>query len=574
MSILTHSKISQTKKYFHYSVEKGVFKVKFRAILNDSYDLEEISQRKHTGITQRKSLIYFGTIWLILNILAIIYVKCSKFIYFWDNSTYWDISRKIASGALSDGGLLRNVYNSFAEQDYNYLAALPSALTAKIFGPSRLVYVLGLVNMYLFPSFAIIYMLSKKISKAPKIASMLTLLLCPSVVFLAFNGFVDIGGLLMCLICFNLYFSDKAENDKLWHYAVIGGLLTLLMLWRRWYAFFSVSFITAMLAECVLFKKKWYKSALTIAVVAILLTVFFRGFLTQRLMQDYGKLYSDYKFSVMTDFKLITRYFGTIFVVTLAVSSIASAVKKKENRTLFMWIQMLVCLFMFISTQTHGQQHLLLYIPSLIMLTLISIKHITKEWAFIGISFLAIIHSVNVYIPRTQPNNIQEIKHIALIPNFSMLPVSTDYAEEIVALKQKLDTTVYDGDTLGVLASSFTLNEDILINAEPSFGIKSIRYNYIVSLPQVDSRDRDLTPLYTVNYVLVAVPAQTHLADGSQTVVTEAVNSFANYTDIATAYEEIYDCETQLGDITVKLFHRVRDEYTNDVLEFQSRLYH
>ena len=63
---------------------------------------------------------------------------------------------------------------------------------------------------------------------------------------------------------------------------------------------------------------------------------------------------------------------------------------------------------------------------------------------------------------------------------------------------------------------------DILINAEPSLGVKSIRDNYIVSLPQVDSRDRDLTPLYTVNYVPAASPAQTHLAEGSQTVVEEA----------------------------------------------------
>ena len=74
---------------------------------------------------------------------------------------------------------------------------------------------------------------------------------------------------------------------------------------------------------------------------------------------------------------------------------------------------------------------------------------------------------------------------MALIPNFSMLPVSRDDTDEILALKKKIDTTVYDGDTLGVLASSFTLNEDILINAEPSLGVKSIRDNYIVSLPQI-----------------------------------------------------------------------------------------
>lgn len=94
-----------------------------------------------------------------------------------------------------------------------------------------------------------------------------------------------------------------------------------------------------------------------------------------------------------------------------------------------------------------------------------------------------------------------------------------------------------------------------------------------VSLPQVDSRDRDLTPLYTVNYVLVASPAQTHLAEGSQTVVEEAVNSFMNYADIATAYEEVPECETVIDGITIKLFHRVRDEHQADIKTFEARLY-
>ena len=94
-----------------------------------------------------------------------------------------------------------------------------------------------------------------------------------------------------------------------------------------------------------------------------------------------------------------------------------------------------------------------------------------------------------------------------------------------------------------------------------------------MSLPQVDSRDRDLTPLYTVNYGLVASPAQTHLAEGSQTVVEEAVNSFMNYADIATAYEEVPECETVIDGITIKLFHRVRDEQQADIKTFEARLY-
>ena len=110
-------------------------------------------------------------------------------------------------------------------------------------------------------------------------------------------------------------------------------------------------------------------------------------------------------------------------------------------------------------------------------------------------------------------------------------------------------------------------------NVEPSLGLKQTRDDYIVSLPQVDSRDKDLSRLYSVNYILVAVPAQTHLAPGSQTVVTEAVRSFEVYADIAKAYEEVYDCATEIDGIKIKLFHRIRNEEKEDIAEFEGRLY-
>lgn len=547
--------------------------MKFRAILNDKYDLKDKAAEKAALKPWQRNVIYFLVIALIVNILAVIYITKSNFIYFWDDSTYWDISRKIAAGVFDEGGFWKNVYKSIGTQDYNYIAGLPSALLVRLFGESRLVYVLGLVNMYLIPSYIMIYLLAMKVSKAPKIATALTILLCPTMMFLAFNGFVDIGGLFICLLCFNLYYTKDGKKDGIWRYIVIGLLLVLVMLWRRWYAFFVVSFVTAMIADCVLFKRKWYNAAATVMVIGSVLVLCFRDFVIQRLMNDYGNLYAGYKFSMMTDFKLITRYFGLIYIGMLAVCSVIAAVKRKEKRTFFMWVQIVVCLFMFVSTQTHGQQHLLLYVPSLIILTLIIIKYITKEWMLIGISLLAVIHSVNVYIPRKQPSNIQEIKSLSAMPSFSMLTVRRDDTDEILALKRKLDETVYTGDSLGVLASSFTLNEDILKNVEPSLGVKTMRDNYIVSLPQVDSRDVDLSALYNVNYVLAAFPAQTHLAPGSQTVIEEAVRSFGEYTDIATAYEEVEGSETVIGDITVKLFHRVRDERAIDIAAFKSRLY-
>lgn len=545
--------------------------MKIKDLLDDHFVFED--EKKFRLKDWHRTAIFFLVIAAVLNLLAVIYVTGGKAIFFWDDATYWDISRRILSGGMNEGGFWHNIYNSVAAEDYNYIAALPSAAVMSVFGESRLAYVLGLVNMYLLPVCVMIYLLAKKISKAPKISAVITLLLLPCTLFLTYIGFVDMGALLMCLVCYNLYYPKKDGKDSFWHYPVIGALLVFMILWRRYFAFFAVSFITAMIVDCVLYKRKWYCAAATVLTAAAIMLLFFRDFVLSRLMADYGNMYAGYKFSVMTDFKLITRYFGLIFTAVLAVCSAVMYVKKKETRVVFMWIQAIVCLTMFMATQTHGQQHLLLYIPSLVMLTLIAIRHITKEWMLVGISALALLHTVFVYTPRPQPTNIQEIKSLSLIPTFSMIPSKRTDTEEILALKQRLDEVVYEGDTLGVLSSSFKLNEDILKNVEPSLGVRQTRPDYIVSLPQVDSRDKDLTALYNVNYILAAFPSQTHLAEGSQTVVTEAVKSFEQYTDIATAYEEIYECAAEIDGITVKLFHRVRDEERKDIAEFEARLY-
>lgn len=505
-----------------------------------------------------------------VNLAAILYIKCGKNIYFWDDATYWDIARTLAKRDVNTD-FWKDIYNSVASQDYNYTAGVISSFYVRLFGESRLVYVLGLVNTYLIPSYIMVYLLAKKLSKAPLFATAVAVAACPVALFLTLNGFVDIGGLFICLLCYSLYYSKNGRH-KLLYAVFIGLLLVLLMVWRRWYAFFSVSFITAMLADCLLNDGKKAPVLVTAATAGLFLLFCFGEFLFEKLLQNYGDLYSGYKFALSVDFKLLTRYFGILLFAALLIGSVAAMVKKGEKRTLFMWIQMGVCFIMFVLTQTHGQQHLLLYTPSVIMLCIILTDYISSKYAFAAAAVFAALQTISPCLPRTQPQSISEIRHYAIIPDFSLLPKTRTDTEEILELKNTLDTVVEDGKTLGVLASSFVLNEDVLKNVQASLGKNAGRENYIVSLPQVDSRDRDMNAFYNVNYILAAFPAQTHLADGNQTVVTEAVKSFEAYADFATAYEEMPEYETVLDGMTVKLYKRTKMVPDSAMKEFEARL--
>lgn len=528
-------------------------------------------QVKKSAPPWAKGVMFIGIIWLVLNLLGAVYMSLSKNIYFWDSATYWDISRKIASGAIK-GEFWESIYESIGSMDYNYIAAIPSALWVEIFGESRTAYVLGLINMYIMPAVLVVYFLAYKLSKGKMVTLLIAILLIPATLFLTLTGFADVGGLVPCFLCIYLYFTRDERKCEVRRYIAIGVLLLFVMLWRRWYAFFSVSFITAMAADAVIFKGRKMPAVICAATVVALLAVFFRGFLLNRLLADYGSMYSGYKFSLSTDIKLVMRYFGLVTIFVLGFGSVCAGVIKKEKRTVFLWTQMAVCFAMFVSVQTHGQQHLLLYIPSLTVLALILIKHIDRPWLFCGAAVLAVVNFVNVYVWREQPRNIQDIHHYALFPDFSMRPTVRDDVEDILIIKGMLDEVVGDGETLGVLSSSFVLNEDILRNVEPSLGLDSNRCDYFRAIPQVDSRDTDMTELYNVNYMLVAIPAQTHLAPENQRVITEAVNSFVAYADFAMGYDELENFERKIGDVTVKLYKRNRMITQQQMITFEKRL--
>ena len=524
---------------------------------------------------KRRSILVVAVIFALVFISGMVYISRSNIIYFWDDSTYWDICRNIVAGKLLPDFWV-NVYNSIGTNDYNYLAALPSSAWMYIFGTSRASFVAGNMIIYLLPFMIILYRLAKKISKAPNFAFAVSVLILPATAFLSYNGFVDIGGLLIAAACYNLYYTKDATADKWYRFVAIGILLVLMMIFRRYFAYFAVSFLTAMAVDCIVFKKKWRYLILTGAVSALLLITVFRPFLTGILLKDYGTLYSGYKYSIGTDMKLITRYFGILLLIAVFAVPFILGIRKKEFRPVFLCLQMLVCAAMFMATQTHGQQHLLLYIPALSVMVMFLVNCISKQWMLGGVCLLAVLNVVNTYIPRQQPGNIQEIKHLAVIPDFSMLPQHRDDTDAILTLKRDLDKTVPIDSTCSVMASSFVLNDSILRNVEASINAGETRSaDYIIGLPEVDSRDYGrLWEIYNASYILVAVPAQTHLASGEQTIVDEGVSSFINNSDIAESFTLIENFTRTIGDMEVRLYQRTGEVSMYQRSMYESRLFY
>lgn len=543
--------------------------MKYRAIFDDINELDDLEETDKKRLQPYQiTLMIFAVMAIILNLTAIIYVNSCKNIYYWSNADYWDMARRLADGSIGMP-IWKAVYQSVLNGEFNYIPALFPALFARLFGNSRAVFILSIVNCYLLPADFLIYMLSKRLGKAPLITTLIALLFTPITLYMTFNGFTELGGFTLCLLCFYLYLADdgKKSSSPL-KYALIGIVLALLILWNSWYLFFSISFITAMTAYTMLIKKKPYMCLVTLISAVAALMLLSGGYIFKHLLSTYGS--GAVSFNILLNLKLTSRYLGMIFIFAMIAASVF-IIKTKDRRPIFIWLQLCICYISFTSTKLHGQGHLLMYAPGLIVLLILTIKNIKTEKVLLALIILAITQSVSVLLPRKQPSGIEEIKNISLTPTFSISAKKRDSVYDILALKSKLDNIIPNGQYLGVLAYSDILNSDMLKNAEPSLNIKQYRSDYISNtIPYFDSEEIDLNPLCNANYMLVAYPAQFIRED--QNVLRAAVDSFENWTDIATAYEEMYEYATVIDGAEIKLYRRMRDVSGYELAQFKYKL--
>ena len=110
--------------------------------------IERNDRKNSIKITERKyfNVFFVGGICLLTLILGIIYALMSKTVYFWDNSTYWDICRMLTQKPL-DGKFFAEVYNSIGTSDYNYLAAVLPSLWMRVFGVTRVSYIAAIISI-------------------------------------------------------------------------------------------------------------------------------------------------------------------------------------------------------------------------------------------------------------------------------------------------------------------------------------------------------------------------------------------------------------------------------------------
>ena len=532
---------------------------------------------------------------IITNVLAITFVLMGRQVFFWDTAGYWHTSTELSTIIFSaPREFIGQVVYSIFHSDYNFLPAILPSLIMRIFGTSRLVFILAILNLYYIPVLIMVFAIAKNI-QGDKVHNtmfadntkpnggfgfVVVLLDLPMMLYVTVLGFLDIGGVFFALLILWIFLSNNETNEKGEYLELdfLGGiLLCILTLFRRWYIVFTLAFLICACLYCI-FTGRHKKYLATFVGFVFPFILFFQDYLTGRLMGRYfADRYYAYSFPIGTDFRLFMRHFGFILILIVIAYVIYSWVKDHKNDgrwymekfnnnfsqehakydMTFLLGFAATMFFILTRIQTHGQQHLLLYVAPLILIILHMTISENPNWVRWGICIVAVLSSASIFLPRTQPRYLAELTTYAPLPSFPGQPIVRDDAEELIALDDFLRGL--DGLT-AVMASSFTINPDLIARAGASLNPTRphVPAEHILFLSGVDRRDGRPYSIIYADYILVSYPIQTHLAPTEQQVVVVPAQMLLENAPFSNAFERMDESFTLRDGVQVYIFRRTR----------------
>lgn len=492
-------------------------------------------------------------LFLALNAVTALYVWSSRTVYVWDNAGYWTVARTLSQQWLGRSQIFE-VLKSTISMDYNYLLAWPISLVMRLFGGSRAVFLFSISNLYTLPGLWGLCALAKD----KKWGGLVLAGLFPMFTYIGLVGYVDVAACTLAIWAFVIYTSDRSAVCR---GVFSGALLVGTFLLRRYFFFFAVSFGVAAFAVKLIFdRKKWTDFLALFSSCAVCAVFFIPNFLLEKVLGTrYGDLYSAYDLGLISDFKLFCRYFGLIPLLLLLVWALIRLIKGKARREIaFGLIQPAVCFLAFVAVQSHGQQHLLLYLPALAFLLCSILPAVTRRWVSFAAAALVFGWCL---VPKEQPASIDAIKGADLLPSFMFYGPTRSDIGQLIELADYVDSlSAEEEKTAVVLASSFTLNSETITNLRPSLNRPDPEHKTVVYYQgTVDKRDSFSWNTVTADYLIVGDPVQTHLGEESQQVFALFARDVLAGTGPGSAYRALPETFELQNDVTVRIYERIRD---------------
>ena len=496
---------------------------------------------------------------LVLNAVTALYVATTHTVFIWDNAGYWTVARNLSQQWLGRRQIFE-VLCSTITMDYNYLLAFPISLVMRLFGGSRAVFVFAISNLYTLPGLWGLCALGRD----RKWGGILLAGFFPMLVYIGVVGFVDVAACALAIWAVVIYTSDRPPVSR---GVFTGALLVGTFLLRRYFFFFAASFGVAALAVKLLFDRRDWRDFWTLFCSGALCAVYLTpNFLLDKVLgSNYQDLYSAYALGLGSDAKLILRYFGLIFLLVLLVWTVRGLLRGEGRREIvFALVQIAACFIAFVNVQSHGQQHMLLYLPCMALLA-VQILPGEKEAVSAPRGWAAILAPPVLFfwclVPKPQPTSLEAIHWIDWLPSFVFYGPGRTDIDQLTALADYVDAlSAEEEKSAVVLSSSLTFNSETLTNLRASMNLpRPAAHTLIRGQGSVDKRDPFNWGTLTADYLIIGDPIQTHLGEENQQVIVLLARDVLEGTGPGRAYAPLPETFSLEGGVTVRIFQRTRE---------------
>jgi len=433
---------------------------------------------------------------------------------------------------------------------------------------------------------------------APLVASALL----PQLWFPVVEGWLDLVGCLPILAIFWLLAREPLAPSH-GRALAIGVLLGLLPLLRRWYAFFTASFL--LVYAVALLGAAWRERArgggfasslrsrgallalLAGATAVVLLPL--TGAVGERVfLRDHVFVQAPYR-STAGVFGAALRlwtYFGSLTLAGAAVG-LVFALREPGTRVFaaLFAIQAAAMLLAFNAVQTFGENHFYLLLPLFLVLESLALVRVleairssaARAVCFVVVLALLLVNFSAVLLPRELGRFTKRDGAAveALFGRVAYTPAARADLEEVARLARFVGSVRPESRPVYVLASSPTLNPDVLRNARLSLPerpeIPDLRTR-IATGSHVDRRDGFPEALVAAEVIVTADPPQTHLAPSEQQVIVVPLEEIRAGTTIGQGLRALPETFRLRNGVVARVHVRDRPLAAEDRRAFEARL--
>ena len=393
-------------------------------------------------------------------------------------------------------------------------------------------------------------------------------------------GYPDVGGAALIAIAVGVYLGETGLRD--WRRVVlIGILLAAAAVFRRPFAYTSVAFLASIgLHQAILAVAGAHRSfrsgvialairesrvALVGAVCLASLWIFGRGFLESVAGTDFGELYAAYRLPASEVLAYFLAFFGPLAWLLALGGLIAVWRSPSADRTKVGFLPILGAVTLASWAILAGQVnvHYTLQMTMVVLVGIALLVHAlflrlrgnaARGTAMAGVAVLALLNMTMTL----QPAILSAPAALAPLLPTSQGPLVRGDLDELYRLVDGLRTQA-PHRPIFVVASSFVFNEEILSHAEiQRYGPDAALLD-VLPEPAVDSRDAyPLSGIDLADVVVLADPAQYHMAPDQQRVVAVAHDAFDQEWDIAHDFQRQPGIYRLQDGVAVTVFQRVR----------------